>query len=141
MGKAVIGFLLLAAVMLGCSAVEKHVQQNATDVSSTQSSKVQRSNQAYVPSPIDSEFPVPKQAKRTQHRSKNPNIRYVRYAFSGLMDRSRRNQYFTEIQKWGWRENKLEQMGSMHVFEKGEKRINLTIHPDFFTIFAKKEEK
>jgi|GEM_PF-6476714 len=141
MMKAIICFLLFFLVLPGCNAINEKAQSNSTDVSATQqsSSKVQQKNPAYIPSAIEPDFPVPKQAEKTNHRSKNPKIRYVRYAFSGLMDLSKRDQYFREIEKWGWRENKQEQMGAMHVFVKGEKRIQITIHPEFFTIFTKKD--
>jgi len=135
MKKATLCFLLISTMMFGCQSIEKTPQPI---VSSTQSSQSQGKNQAYIPSAIHPEFPVPKQAQKTNHRSKNPNIKYIRYSFHSLMDLRKREQYFAEIQKWGWQEMEQEQMGTMHVFKKGEKRIHLTIHSDFFTIFTQK---
>lgn len=139
MEKAVIGILLFSLLMLGCSVEQKQPKQDATIVSSQSSSLDSKDHQAYIPSAIHPEFPVPKQAQKTNHRSNNPNIIYVRYAYQGLMDLKKRDQYFKEIEKWGWQEKKQEQMGSMHIFEKGNERIHVTIHSDFFTIFTQKD--
>lgn len=140
MGKVIFLLFIAFAVITGCTstAENKTLQRDSNTDSFTQ--EIHNQNEkAYSPSSIHPDFPVPKQAKKTNHRSNNPKITYVRYAFQGLMKMNKRNQYFAEIEKWGWREKKQEQMGSMHVFEKGREKIHLTVHSDFFTLFSNKK--
>ncbi len=139
--KNVLFLLMIAPVVMitGCSSDHQGFQQGSDLVNTEQEELQQRNDQAYSPSSIHSDFPIPKQAIKTNHRSNNPKITYFRYAFRGLMDVKKREQYFAEIQRWGWKEKKEEQMGSMHVFEKGAERIHLTVHSDFFTLFTKGE--
>lgn len=123
---------------LGCSQSD---QQEVTAIKNTPISQSELKHLSIDQSPdftkssIDSDFPVPKQATQTDHRSKNPSMKYVRYQYPGLTDPKLREPYFTEIEKWGWNELKEEQMGSMHIFKRGEKRLHVTIHQDFFTLF------
>lgn len=119
-------FLLLFAVLTGGC-----VQQVTTsNVFSTKSHA-----DSYKPSTLDSSFPVPKSASVSNKKSKDPQLPYVRYQYKGLTDIQKQKAYFTHLQQVGWKEKKEEQMGGMHVFYKGEKKMHMTIHDDFFTLF------
>lgn len=134
-------FLLIPVLILGCSArAENYQLPDSSGSNSLPSESNVKDDANYIPSAIRSDFPVPKEAQKTNHPSKNPDLKYVRYAYQGLMDSKKRERYFAEIEKWGWNEEKQEQMGSMHVFsnQKTKERVHITIHDNFFTIFFRK---
>lgn len=143
MMRVMVLMILGTIFMIGCSQStqtftrfeEKGVLREVDMRINTNYKRVSNKDHSFVASAIDPEFPVPKSAQKTNHQSNNPNIEYVRYSYQGLMNLNQRNQYFSEIKKWGWVELKHEQMGAMHIFQKGKKRIHLTVHQDFFTIF------
>ncbi|WP_197479966.1 hypothetical protein [Paenibacillus swuensis] len=94
---------------------------------------------SYKPSALHSEFPVPAAAKPTNHKSNNPDIRYIRYTFEGVRDESSiPPAYVTEIERRGWVEDKDAQMGGLRVFEKTGMKINFVQSTDFFTLFTDK---
>lgn len=119
-------FLLLFALLAASCAQPVE----APTVSSSKS----HSN-SYKPSTLDTSFPVPQKATVSNKKSHDPQQRYVRYQYKGLTDVRKQKAYFTHLQQVGWLEKKNEQLGGMHVFHKGEKKIHMTIHEDFFTLF------
>lgn len=93
------------------------------------------SQDQFVGSAIDQDFPVPKEAIKTEHKSNNPNLIYVAYELKGLnFEEGIPDYYHREIEKWGWTEKNEAQLGALYVFEKNNKTIHMTIHNGFFTL-------
>lgn len=131
-----VSIVCLLSLSEGCSQIESHpTSVEFSPKQGSTSQKMEQESSPYLPSSIEPEFPVPKQAQKTNHQAKKATKKYVRYAYQNLTDPKVRSTYFAEIKNWGWVEEKEEQMGSMHVFTKGEKQIQMTVHQTFFTLF------
>jgi hypothetical protein len=117
--------LLFASLTSGCAQ-----QVAAPTVLSSKSYA-----ESYKPSTLDASFPVPREASISNKKAKDPHQPYVRYQYTGLTKIKKQRIYFSHLQQVGWQERKNEQLGGMYVFQKGEKKIHMTIHDQFFTLF------
>lgn len=134
--------ILFCICLLFCVACTTPVTSNQSPPESGENMKntLQKNKQttfdtAYKPSLIDATFPVPRLASKNKKKSKNPHMPYLRYDYIDLDNPEKNRAYFTYLKEVGWEEQTNEQMGRMHVFLKASKRIHMTIHNDYFTIF------
>ncbi|SCW62154.1 hypothetical protein SAMN04487970_102135 [Paenibacillus tianmuensis] len=96
-------------------------------------------NNSFVGSSIDEQFPVPAEARKSDVPFSKPGVVYVRYNMKGIEEKeSIPDFYANEIRKWGWKEDKEEQVGALRVFVKDGKTMNITTHTGYFTLFTKK---
>ncbi|SHE61188.1 hypothetical protein SAMN05444392_10262 [Seinonella peptonophila] len=130
----ILGSIILLSLM-ACSQTNTLSKANPSseDLPPAQQSKSTPLHQTTTSS-IDPEFPIPEGAKKSDKKSNDPQTSYVRYDFTGLTDPTKRQNYFEQIKKAGWTEHPDEQMGSMHIFTKGNKRLQVIIHDDYFTL-------
>ncbi|WP_054950644.1 hypothetical protein [Numidum massiliense] len=81
-------------------------------------------------SEFDDEFPVPKSALIAKKRNS-----HIEYKLNGLTEENGLpDRYFKEIKKWGWEEQKEEQMGALQVFTKDGKTIEIITLTDHFIL-------
>jgi hypothetical protein len=97
---------------------------------------------SYKSSAIHSDFPIPKNAKLTEGKAKNPNIeKCVRYKWKDADEiGSITANYLKEIKNNGWKEREKELLGARRVFEKNGTVIWLTTHNGFFTLAKLKKD-
>lgn len=90
----------------------------------------------FIPSTINSDFPVPASAKETEGQSGNPNIlQYQKYNYSKADEISSiHEEYLKAIKNSGWTELKEEQLGAVRFFEKEKQKVAISTHDGFFTL-------
>lgn len=112
--KKIIGVLFIFLLVCGCSS-------NAN---------------GFIPSKINSDFPVPASAKETEGQADNPNIlKYQKYNYSKADEIGSINEdYLKAIKDSGWTELKEEQLGAVRFFEKEKQKIAISTHDGFFTL-------
>ncbi|MDO7908545.1 hypothetical protein Q5741_19335 [Paenibacillus sp. JX-17] len=87
-------------------------------------------------------FPVPKEANKTDRTADNPEMDYVRYALPGIKENQDIPEvYLNEIAAWGWTEETKQSTPSKRVFIKDRKMVQLSVHDGFFTILVPKQQK
>lgn len=83
---------------------------------------------SFKPSEVDPDFPIPARSERVEkpQAKKGWTFYEIRPSLTGKQF----DRYLREIEKWGWKERKEEQMGRAHVFEKDGKRMMAVLYPD-----------
>ena len=95
----------------------------------------------FVGAAVEKNFPVPKEANRTDSVLNNSKMDYVHYSLSGLReDDGVPEPYKKAITEWGWIEKVDENTGTTRVYEKGKLIVQLTIHDDSFTVLVPKND-
>ncbi|GEL77399.1 hypothetical protein [Tenuibacillus multivorans] len=100
-------------------------------------------NDGFKESTIQSDIPVPVHAQANDVNINNPNIKkgkkYNLENIGGENGLYRPQEYFQELENWGWQELKVNQMGHVHFFKKGKIIISIVIKEDNFNLFVMKE--
>lgn len=116
-----LGAILLLMFIMGCNSSEP-------------------SWKSFEGSAVEKDFPVPKDATKTEAAINNSKVNYVRYSVKGLTESSRIPEVYQQvIESWGWKEDIEDNTDTMYVFTKNDKVVQLTVHKDTFTVLVPKE--
>ena len=98
----------------------------------------------YKKSLVNEEFPVPVNAESSNAQYNNPNVKYgEKYSIEnigGELGIYPPQEYFEEIERWGWKEVENERMGHVQFFKKEDTIISFVIQEDYFHLYEMKED-
>lgn len=88
---------------------------------------------SFKPSDVHPDFPIPARSEKVEKPGAKKGWTF--YEIRPSLTGSQFERYIREIEKWGWKERKEEQMGRLRVFEKDGKIMLAVLYPDQVSLF------